>query len=77
LDPLWGGILIIVGAANLFIPRWQMIIVNGLSIIIAGFFNSLYIGTPTIGIIPLWIGLGEIFNARKYDVALRESQSKE
>ncbi|MCJ7529994.1 MAG: hypothetical protein MUO64_03040 [Anaerolineales bacterium] len=50
--------------------------INGLSIIIAVIFNSLYIGTPVIGIIPLWIGLGEIYNARKYDVALRESQSK-
>jgi len=64
LNPLWGGILMLLGLVNLLIQHRVMYIVNGAGILLAGIMNIVLTGgNPgwlVFGILQLKWGVGEI-----------------
>ncbi len=76
LDPVWGGIIIIIGILNLCIRRRGMFIVNGAALILVGIMNisgSLldgFGGWTVFGVLQLVWGAKEIKKFGRY--ALRE-----
>jgi len=72
LDPVWGGIIIVIGILNLCIHRRGMYIVNGSALLLVGIMNILSsiptgsIGWIIFGLLQLWWGATEIRKFSKY-----------
>ena len=72
LDPVWGGIIIIIGILNVCIRRRGMFIVNGTALILLGIMNisgSLlagFDGWTVFGVLQLVWGAREIKKFGKY-----------
>lgn len=72
LDPVWGGIIIVIGILNLCIQHRGMFVVNGTALMFVGLMNivgSLIeggIGWIAFGALQLWWGAMEIRKFSKY-----------
>ncbi len=74
LDPVWGGIIIIIGILNLCIQRRELFIVNGVVLMLAGIMNIIVslikgiTGWIGIGLLQLAWGANEIIKFSKYTI---------
>ena len=72
LDPVWGGMIIVIGILNLCIRHRGMFVVNGAALILVGILNitgSLIeggVGWIIFGALQLWWGATEIRKFAKY-----------
>ena len=69
LDPIWGGILIVIGVSCLFITQRGMYIVIGIGIILAGIMNMLLTelgGWTIFGAFQIGFGIYQFHKFRKY-----------
>ena len=69
LDPVWGGILIAIGIACLFIRRRGMYIAIGIALMLAGIMNILltvFGGWTIFGVFQIGFGIHQIHKFRKY-----------
>lgn len=69
LDPLWGGILVVIGVLCLLIRRRAMYVVIGTALILVGVMNILFTGFggwTILGVFQLGFGIHQIRNFRKY-----------
>ena len=69
LDPIWGGILIVIGVSCLFIMQRGMYIVIGIGIILAGIMNMFLTelgGWTIFGAFQIGFGIYQFHKFRKY-----------
>jgi len=59
-DPVWGGVIIILGIVNFFVINRAMYIVNGLALIFVGILNiiAIFSRISILGISSFWISYG-------------------
>jgi hypothetical protein len=75
LDPVWGGIIIILGILNLVIKKRGMFVANGIALLLVGLLNILsgFLDNPVnffwgvFGIVQLIWGIQEIRKYKLYD----------
>jgi hypothetical protein len=75
LDPVWGGIIIILGILNLVIKKRGMFVANGIALLLVGLLNILsgFLDDPVnffwgvFGIVQLIWGIQEIRKYKLYD----------
>ncbi|MCX5813024.1 MAG: hypothetical protein NT178_10830 [Proteobacteria bacterium] len=68
LDPIWGVLIIVIGALNLLIHRRGMFIVNGIVLLLAGVMNmAAGGGWKFFGMIQIVWGVQEIRKLREYE----------
>lgn len=69
LDPIWGGLLILVGILNLTIKARGMFILIGIILLVAGLMNLLGGGGWLVfGIFQIYLGIMEFVKYGKYAV---------
>jgi hypothetical protein len=68
LEPVWGVLIIIIGALNLLIQRRGMFIVNGVAILLAGVMNmTAGGGWKFFGMMQIMWGVQEIRKMKEYE----------
>ena len=71
LDPVWGGLLIVIGVLTLIIQKRGMFIVIGIGLLLAGLLNILSGGLggwTVFGILQIYWGIQEIRKFSKYSI---------
>jgi hypothetical protein len=71
LDPIWGGLLILIGVLTLIIQKRGMFIVIGIGLLLAGLLNILSGGLggwTVFGIVQIYWGVQEIRKFSKYSI---------
>ena len=77
LDPIWGGILIVIGICNLLIPHRALFLVNGMAIMVAAIFNGIAMGDDggAFGMVVIMQFVWGVFELRKYKLYSETSGS--